>query len=192
MIRQVLQVSLIILVSVTGLDCSWAAEGDRYTNPFNYCRTFGQLAKPDYRYIGANPPVQVVSELKRIKGGAVSESSEPLEEIIQWRCMNRKLYACIPTEELSCSEKADTSRIPSDAMGGYCIENPDAAKIPKFIVERASIYRWGCKSGQPVIVRQFSQVDSMGFLTSSWHEIKDPAALPKPVPPKRTTTKKHR
>jgi hypothetical protein len=53
----------------------------------------------------------------------------------------------------------------------FCRDSPDTDYIPAVATGRATIYAWRCTNGVPAIVREVTQPDAQGFLSSIWYEI---------------------
>jgi hypothetical protein len=54
------------------------------------------------------------------------------------------------------------------------VENPDVDFIPAVVTGRTTVYEWACEDGEPVIVDQYTEVDSQGYLQFVWHELTPP------------------
>lgn len=141
----------------------------RTDNPFKYCSAIGTIDKPDKRYTGKKVPDSIVESM--IKQGIVSADAPPqFKSNLVWRCMNYRVLVCLYGANIPCTDKADTSRIPSSEMNGYCKANPSADSIPAYITGRTTVYEWRCTNGKPSIARQIHQVDHEGYIKAYWHE----------------------
>lgn len=132
-----------------------------YTDPLAYCAAVGTVDSPDERWAGPAVP-QAVDQFLRGKFG-------PGYAGTFWRCMDGNLMGCTVGANLPCGP-ANTSREPTSGMVEYCRENPGLA-IPAAVTGHATIYTWRCQAGSPVIVRQWADVDSRGFISSVWYLI---------------------
>ena len=146
-----------------------------YTGPFAYCAAVGTIDAPDARYIGAKVPIVIARGLQQATG---APSAELFLTNSHWRCMDGKVYACTVGANIPCMSKANTSRVPTQAMREYCRNNPGDGIIPMYVRDRASIYDWGCEGAKPVITRQLTSPDARGFLSSFWYEIKQNGGAP--------------
>lgn len=153
-----------------------ATEPATYTDPFAYCAAVGTIDAPDARWAGDKVPVTVARGLRRALLGSPEGDISFLLRTSFWRCMGGKVYACTVGANLPCQSKANTSRTPTPSMAQYCQSNRDAAFIPMYMSDRASIYDWGCRGGVPVITRQVTKPDAQGFLSNIWYEIRPTAA----------------
>jgi hypothetical protein len=141
-----------------------------YSDPFAYCAAVGTVDAPDARYNGAEMPDSVVQGL--IQQGVVSDDAPPeFQQAAVWRCMNGQVWVCHFGANLPCLEKADTSRVPTSEMEGFCKANPTADGIPAAVTGRATVYEWKCNAGTPEVIRQVFQVDAQEYLANFWYEL---------------------
>ncbi|MDF2627938.1 MAG: hypothetical protein K0R39_1769 [Symbiobacteriaceae bacterium] len=143
-----------------------------YTDPFAYCAAVGTIDAPDARWVGDKVPVVIARALRRAFTGSAEGELKMFQRGSFWRCMGGKVYACTVGANLPCQSKANLSRTPTPAMVQHCQSNPDADFIPMYVRDRASIYDWACRAGQPVITQQITKPDAQGFLSNIWYEIK--------------------
>jgi hypothetical protein len=136
----------------------------------NYC---SQIPAPDSADAqnGETMPDALIPLIKKTMNLPEDASSDYIRQTAFWRCMDGKVYVCMTGANLPCTEKADTSRVPSAAMTDYCSENPSQAFIPAYITGRATIYDWGCEEGKPVAARQLFKPDKQGFISDIWFEL---------------------
>ena len=66
-----------------------------YSDPFLYCKTFGDVDKPGKRYVGLPPP----EALDVLTGG----KGVPFDSV-HWRCTGRAIVACLATGAVSCAK----------------------------------------------------------------------------------------
>lgn len=151
------------------LETASTQPADRFTDPFAYCTAVTTIDAPDDRFIGAPVPTEIVQELHHVTGGQ-GPAPDWLPKTVQWRCMNGKVYACTIGANLPCSDKANTSQTPTDALKEFCTQHPERAGVE----ETNSIYVWTCTGGTPKIERQWTEADAAGFLAKIWYEIKAP------------------
>jgi hypothetical protein len=144
-----------------------------YDEPFAYCAAVGTVDEPDERYTGEELPV-VILEGVRDALDATDVDLEVFEIGTVWRCMDSKVYACNVGANLPCLAKADESQEPQQPLIDYCAENPDSDFIPAVVTGRETVYSWACEDGEPVVVEQFTEVDSQGFLEFVWYELQKP------------------
>jgi hypothetical protein len=147
---------------------------ETYSDPFAYCAVVGTIDEPDARYTGEAVP-DVIAEGIRAAFNAEDVDLEVYRRGTVWRCMDSQVHACNVGANIPCLGKADESRDPSQPIIDYCQENPSADFIPAVVTGRETIYEWGCDDdGQPVIVDQYTEVDSRGFLQFAWHQLPPP------------------
>ena len=140
-------------------------------DPFTYCATVGTMDKPDNRYTGQALPDNLIKAM--VGQQMVAEDLPQLREpgFVSWRCMNKKVYACVVGANLPCEEKADTSTEPNAGMVDFCKSEPDSDIIPAAAAGRVTIYDWSCKTGKPVKGEQVTSVDEQGYPADFWEEV---------------------
>jgi hypothetical protein len=148
-------------------------EGATFDDPFAYCAAVGTIDVPDARFIGPEVP-DVIAEGVRAAFGAEDVDLEVYQRGTFWRCMDGAVYACNVGANLPCESKADTSREPSQPIIDYCAENTDSDFIPAVVTGRTTVYEWACEDSEPVILDQYTEVDSRGYLQFIWHELTPP------------------
>ncbi|MBI3800638.1 MAG: hypothetical protein HY268_27125 [Deltaproteobacteria bacterium] len=158
----------------TPVVASTAAATTSFTDPFAYCAAVGTVDAPDSRYAGPRVPKAIARGLKQAFAAPPTAPLTPFLKNSFWRCMDGKVYACTVGANLPCQEKADTSRTPTSAMAEFCRDNAEADSIPAFVTGRATIYTWRCTGGTPAIVREVTQPDARGFLSTIWYKIPPP------------------
>lgn len=147
---------------------------ETFDDPFVYCETVGTIDGPDDRYVGAQPPGEVVDGL--VEQGVVSANTpREFQKHVVWRCLDGDVLACHFGANLPCLEKADVTRTPSTAMTEFCASNPSSDAIPAAVTGRATVYAWKCEDGAAVPSQQIVQVDAAGFLADFWHRLPAPA-----------------
>jgi hypothetical protein len=128
---------------------------------------------PDARYTGEELP-DVIAEGIRAAFNAEDVDLETFQRGTVWRCLDNKVYACNVGANIPCLAKADESREPSQPMIDYCADNVNSDFIPAVVTGRSTIFEWGCDDTTPVIIGQYTEVDSQGFLEFAWHELTPP------------------
>lgn len=144
-----------------------------YDDPFAYCAAVGTVDEPDERYTGEELPVVILEGIR----DALGTTDTPLEVFEMgtvWRCMDGQVYACNVGANLPCLAKADESREPAQPLIDFCAENPDSDFIPAVVTGRETVFTWACEDGEPVVVEQYTEVDSQGFLEFVWYELTPP------------------
>jgi hypothetical protein len=149
------------------------ASGDSFDDPFAYCAAVGTIDEPDASYVGEAVP-DVIAEGIRAAFQAEDVDLEVYRRGTVWRCVDGKVFACNVGANIPCLAKADESREPSQPIIDYCTENPESDFIPAVVTGRSTVYEWGCDEGEPVVLGQFTEVDSQGFLDFAWHELTPP------------------
>jgi hypothetical protein len=144
-----------------------------YDDPFAYCAAVGTVDEPDERYIGEELPLVVLEGIR----DALDSNDVDLEvfEIgTVWRCMDNEVYACNVGANLPCLARADESTEPSQPMIDFCEENPGSDFIPAVVTGRSTVFTWACEDSEPVVVEQYTEVDSQGFLNFVWYKLPPP------------------
>jgi hypothetical protein len=146
-----------------------------FGNPFVYCASVGTIDQPDARYAGQAVPDSVVQGLMKALN-ATGEPTDTFRAGTVWRCMNYRVYACNVGANLPCSDKANASKTPTQAMTDFCQQNQNADNIPMAVTGHNVVFDWSCKNGTAVAGRQLVQVDPRGFVQDIWYPINPPAA----------------
>jgi hypothetical protein len=142
-------------------------------DPFAYCAAVGTIDKPDELFTGEELPV-VIAEGIRAAHNAEDVPLEVYQRGTVWRCLDGKVWACNVGANLPCEAKADESREPTQAMIDFCKDNAGVDFIPAVVTGRATVYAWRCEDTEPVVVEQYTEVDSQGFLEFVWYELTPP------------------
>jgi hypothetical protein len=147
-----------------------------FSDPIAYCAAIGTINGPDDRYTGPRIPDSVVTGLRQALNLPLDTADPDFAKRSWWRCMDGKVYACYVGENTPCTAKAGISEIQntSQAVKDYCQANPSADTIPETVQPSDIIYQWGCKDGEPVIVKELVRLDSEGFIADIWHELSTP------------------
>ena len=145
---------------------------ETFSDPFAYCAAIGTIDAPDAGYTGEKMPLQIIDGYKQAAG--LQDSTEPMEMFAQtttWRCMDGQVYACNVGANLPCGSKADTSKIPTQAMTDFCLANPASDFIPMVVTGRETVFSWHCVKGAAEILDQVETVDAAGYLAQIWYAI---------------------
>lgn len=141
-----------------------------YTDPFAYCAAIETIDVPGRPYKGSKAPHSIVKAM--VRQGIVSKSAPPeVSQNVLWRCMGRKVWVCHFGANIPCTDKVDTSTVPTSVMSDYCRENPGSATIPAYATGRATAYEWRCHDGKPEIAGKLFTIDQQGYPTAFWHEL---------------------
>jgi len=133
----------------------------QYRDPVAYCQAVGTINKPDWRYIGPKLPAWMAQSL----------NLQPWQSnMMEWRCANRSVMACVYGANIPCDSPANTNRNPSPAVTGYCRHNKDASFIPKYVTGHDSAVNWVCRGKLPVVI-SIDPTDGQGFTSSYWQEV---------------------
>lgn len=174
--KPILAISL-FLFTISFLSCSQSSETNSaseqvtYENPFDYCKSVGDIENPGSNYTGPKVPDSISTALRKDIGVNPDMPAELFNDGTYWRCMDGNVYACNAGANLPCQEKADVSKQPNDGMLNYCGENPDAEFIPMFASGRTTVYEWKCDNGTPEIVKQIAETDKAGYIKGIWYQI---------------------
>ena len=144
-----------------------------YDDPFAYCAAVGTVDEADERYVGEELPLVVLEGIREALD-ATDVDLEVFEIGTVWRCMDNQVYACNVGANLPCLAKADESREPTQPMVDYCADNAGSDFIPAVVTGRATVYNWACEDTEPVVVEQYTEVDSQGYLEFVWYELAQP------------------
>lgn len=132
-----------------------------FTDPVPYCRAVGTIDKPDARYSGPKLPGWMAKKLnlKPDQG-----------KMMEWRCANGMVLACVYGANLPCGSKAVTSQKPTQAIIDYCRQNPDSQFVPMVVTGHETTVSWACHGPRPAVLSSMP-VDSQGYARAHWHEV---------------------
>jgi hypothetical protein len=143
-----------------------------YNDPFAYCAAVGTIDTPDARYTGPQISDEIINGYKTAAGlEASTESMEMFRKTTIWRCMDNQVYACNFGANLPCDSKANTGKMPSQAMEDFCKASQDSDFIPMSVTGHDTIYSWHCVKGTPEVLEQIAEVDAAGYLANIWYPI---------------------
>ena len=143
-----------------------------FSDPFAYCASVGRIDEPDGRYTGPKISDEIIRGYLKAAGlDANSSYPEEFKAMTIWRCMDKKVYTCNFGANLPCDSKADTNRIPTQAMADFCKEFPGSDFIPMSVTGHATVYSWHCVRDAPELLDQIIQVDAAGYLSNIWYSI---------------------
>ena len=142
-----------------------------HSDAFAYCAAVTNIDAPDTRYAGPKVPDNVVDGLMKAMKMSADAPRAPFAERTVWRCMGGKVYGCNIGANIPCGEKANVDKTATGGMKEFCTANPTADVIPAAVTGRATVYSWRCTGGQPAIVKELTQPDARGFLSSFWYEV---------------------
>lgn len=148
-----------------------AANAAALADPWGYCAAAQTIDAPDARYTGPAMPETLAAGLQFAITGKAEAPAPSILGNSFWRCMGGKVYACTVGANLPCRSKANTGTTPTDAMNGFCKEQPNADFIPMYVTGHDTIYEWACKDGAAQAGKQIAEVDAQGFIAGIWHEI---------------------
>ena len=149
---------------------------EQYRDPFAYCRAVrdmggGEGGVADDKYLGTQPPPEVVAALERKLGGNMSADAT-------WRCMEGRVYACFLGASGRACRQAATSDDQWRAIREVCASNPNLEFVPNSINYSAA--SWRCVGGRPVVDESFT-VDQRGYIFGSWVEVLPLTPLSPPI-----------
>ena len=146
-----------------------------FADPFAYCAAIGQIDAPDAHYTG--PQMNDALFNAYLKAAGLDQNGaypDAFKKMTIWRCMGGKLYACNFGANIPCDSKADTNKIPTQAMNDYCKQSHESDFIPASVTGHTTIYSWHCVKDTPAILSQLGSVDAAGYQSSYW-QIVEPA-----------------
>ena len=132
-----------------------------FADPVPYCRAVGTIDKPDARYTGPKLPAWMAEKLnlKPDQG-----------KLMEWRCADGQVLACLYGANIPCSSKAITSKKPTRAVVDYCRQNPDSQFVPMYVTGHETSLSWACHGPRPVII-QSEAVDAQGYVKRYWQPV---------------------
>ena len=131
------------------------------TDPVDYCKAVGTIDKPDARYTGPKLPAWMARDL----------NLKPSQgKMMEWRCANGAVLACVYGANIPCDSKANTSQKPTQPIIDYCRQNPDSQFVPMVVTGHETSVSWACHGPDPVVIRS-EAVDAQGYQRSYWHAV---------------------
>jgi hypothetical protein len=156
MTRRWLFLSVIAMMLATS-----AAFAQTFTDPVPYCKAVGTINKPDARYTGPKLPDWMAEKL----------NLKPSQgKMMEWRCANGEVLACLYGANIPCASKANTSRKPTQAIIDYCRQNPDSQFVPMVVTGHESTVSWACHGPRPAMISS-AEVDAQGYATTYWQKV---------------------
>jgi len=139
----------------------WPAFGQTFTDPVNYCQAVRTIDKPDSRYTGPKVPVWMAKKL----------NLKPSQgKMMEWRCANGTVLACVYGANLPCGSKANASQIPAQPIVDYCRQNPDSQFVPMVVTGHETTVSWACHGPRPVVLRS-DAIDAQGYAKAYWQPV---------------------
>ena len=137
------------------------AMAESFQDPVAYCRAVGTIDKPDARYTGPKLPGWMAAKL----------NLEPNQaKMMEWRCADGAVLACLDGANIPCDSKADVSRTPTEAIAGYCRENPGSDFVPMYVTGHETVVSWACHGTEPTVTN-VGAVDAQGYAEAFWHQV---------------------
>jgi hypothetical protein len=132
-----------------------------YNDPVAYCKAAGTIDKPDARYNGPKLPKWMAKEL----------NLKPSQgKLMEWRCANGAVLACVYGANIPCYSKANTSQTPTQAITDYCRENPDSQFVPAVVTGHETNVSWACHGPRPVVL-EAQPLDEQGYVQAYWRTV---------------------
>lgn len=132
-----------------------------YSDPVPYCKAVGRIDKPDARYAGPKLPEWMAKKL----------NLQPDQgKMMEWRCANGAVLACLYGANIPCDSKANTSTTPTSAISDYCQQNPNSTFVPAYITGHDTSVSWSCQGRRPVAANS-QPLDAQGYVKAFWHRV---------------------
>ncbi|QNI33864.1 hypothetical protein H7849_08120 [Alloacidobacterium dinghuense] len=138
-----------------------SAFAQTYSDPVAYCHAVGRIDKPDSRYTGPKLPAWMAKKLNL----KTSQS-----RMMEWRCADGTVLACLYGANIPCDSKANTSQKPTDPILDYCRQNPDSTFVPMVVTGHDTTVSWACHGGNPVVINS-AAVDAQGYAKAYWKTV---------------------
>jgi hypothetical protein len=159
--RPLLFAAALMFAAVTMLWSVSPVVAESYTDPVAYCRAVRTIDRPDARYSGPKLPAWMAAKLHL----------DPSQgKLMEWRCAQGAVLACLYGANIPCDAKADTSRRPTPAITGFCRDNPNATFVPMVVTGHESVVSWACKDGEALATR-VGAVDAEGYARAYWRRV---------------------
>ncbi len=137
------------------------ALAQQYRDPIAYCQAVGTINRPDTRYVGPKLP-QWMARTLNLEPGQGS--------MMEWRCADGAVLACVYGANIPCDAKADTSRTPTTAITDYCRHNKNASYIPMVVTGHQTAITWACQGKKPVVIG-VAPTDPQGYNSAYWQRV---------------------
>jgi hypothetical protein len=132
-----------------------------YRDPIAYCQAVGTINPPDTRYVGPKLPRWMARTL----------NLEPDQgSMMEWRCADGAVLACVYGANIPCDAKADTSQTPTQAITDYCRLNKNASYIPMVVTGHETAIKWACQGKKPVVIGVVP-TDAQGYNSTYWQKV---------------------
>ena len=132
-----------------------------YHSPVAYCRAVGTIDKPDSRYVGPKLPPWMAKQLNLTPGQG---------SLMEWRCADKAVLACVYGANIPCDAKAKTSQKPTQPIVDFCSQNPNSDFVPMVVTGHDTSISWACHGTAPVVIGS-ATVDAQGYTKSYWKAV---------------------
>jgi hypothetical protein len=129
-----------------------------FADPASYYRAVGTIDKPDSRYTGPKLPAWMAARLNLTPDQGL---------MMEWRCADRKVLACVYGANIPCDSKANVSNKPTAAIVDYCRQNAGSTFVPMVVTGHDTTVSWACHGTNPVVINS-AAVDPQGYAKAYW------------------------
>ena len=143
-----MRIITVLLLTALAIPVAAPAMAESFQDPVAYCRAVGTIDKPDARYTGAKLPGWMAAKLHLEPDQA---------KMMEWRCADGAVLACLYGANIPCDSRADVSRTPTEGIAGYCRENPGSDFVPDLLNQVAGkgFARWEVNGTQSIFGKAF-------------------------------------
>jgi hypothetical protein len=134
-----------------------------YEEVVTYCAAVDTVDEPDGRWLGSTVPSEVIAAATAKLGTQIVTNNPVL-----WRCLDHAVVWCMYWGTNYCP-KGDLSKAPTATMRAECIANANLDDMGRVVPGPATVWKWICRDGVPVVQAQRFAVDSRGFHANVWH-----------------------
>ena len=155
--------ALSLVIAVSTLDLSQgAAMAATYDNPAVYCAAVRTADNPmkDARYRGP-----AVTQSMKVAVGKSSAFGP-----IVWRCMHRRVFACVEQSTTACGKAPWLDRTQQRIPPGLAEE---CRRSPNEKMPGATHGTWTCSGTKPMLIGNQWPVDARGFYPPEWKIVHD-------------------
>jgi hypothetical protein len=129
-LRRILVMKGVLTALALAVAATMPVFAQTFTDSMPYCKAVGTIDKPDARCTGPKLPAWMAERLHL----------QPDEgKMMEWRCANGTVLACLYGANIPCGSKVKTSRKPTPAIVDYCSQNPDSAFVPMVVTRSAAV-----------------------------------------------------
>ena len=144
-------------IFLAALGTSMVASSAIGADIWSYCQSVGTADKPNRRLLDKAAEKEIREVLNEQQG------------ILEWRCMDGSVYACVWFNGPICSKRAG---LHDEDIERYCQQVVNEPSVPSYITGHSDpSIDWACKHGKAVITGGDFRTDRRGYPVEVWTRI---------------------